>query len=143
MPYASTYTRRLVKKRVEEQMLSTVKILRGQLGGFDETTGIGGGIANSTIVYQGRARVWGVNGSGVINVGEGTIDTRQTYVSYPIDSPVARRDDIVVILQDDLSDTDLDGRVFRVLDVDGGGYIGAARKLTCTSFYPSRYWGEQ
>jgi len=143
MPYASPYTRRLVQKRVEEQMLSTIRILRGELGGFDETTGIGGGLTNVTVIYRGKARIWNVNGSGVINVGEGTIDTRQTYISYPIDAPVARRDDIVEILDAELSDNDLDNRTFRVLDVDGGGYIGAARKMTCTSFYPSRYWGEQ
>lgn len=143
MPYASPYTRALVKKRVEEQMLSSIRILRGSLGGFDETTGIGGGLTNTQVVYFGKARVWNVNGSGVINVGEGTIDTRQTFISYPIDQPVARRDDIVLILSAELSDDDLNDRVFRVLDVDGGGYIGAARKMTCTSFYPSRYWGEQ
>lgn len=133
----------MVTKRIEQQMLATVTIYRGQLGALDTTTGRVGGLTNATTIYSGKARIWTMSGSGVVTLGEGTVDTRSTIVSIPLSArPLPARDDLVLIGDDNLSDADLDTRALRVLDVDGGGLIGAARKLTCTGYYPSRYWGE-
>jgi hypothetical protein len=140
--FISPYSRKLVTKRAEAQMLSTVLIQRGDLGETDPLTGVVGGIVNPTTIYSGKARVYPVSGAAV-SIGDGMIDMRTTTISIPMSAPVPKRDDIVTITSDDLSDQDLDSRTFRITEVDGGGYIGAARRLTCTSFYPSRYWGEQ
>lgn len=125
-------------------MTATVKILRGNLGALNQSTGQVGGLVNPTTIYSGKARIWNVEGAGVFETGDGPIDTRQTFVSIPYSArPVPKRDDLVEIIYDDPADSDLDTRYFRVLEVDGGALIAATRKLTCTSFYPSRYWGQE
>lgn len=139
----SATARQLIRARTEAAMVATITILRGNLGTLNVTTGEVGGLASATTIYAGKARIRNVNGTGVINVGDGEIDQRSTVISIPIDSPVPFRDDLVRIDNDGNTDTDLDSRIFRVLDVDGGGMFGDARRMTCTSWHESRYWGEQ
>lgn len=143
MVAATPRDRLLVRRRMEQQMLGTVRIQRGKLGTLDPTTGVVGGLNNLSVIYEGKARVWSVDGGGVISTGNGQIDTRTTYVSIPVSAPVPHRDDIVTVLNDDLSDDDLDNRVFRIMEVDGGGYISETRRLTCSSFFPNRWWTTQ
>lgn len=139
----SALSRRLVRTRTEAQMTSTVRVMRGALGQLDPVTGDVGGLESMTVIYEGKGRIRTVAGSGVLTVGEGTVDTRSTIISIPISStPVPRRDDVVLVLNDDLADVDLDEHTFRVMDVDGGTLFGDARRLTCQGFAQSRYWGE-
>lgn len=140
---ATPFARSLVRRRVEAQMLSTITVLRGNLGTLNPTTGMVGGLTGATTVYAGKARIRTVSGAGVINVGGGEIDQRSTVISIPISSPVPHRDDLVLIGEDDEADPDLDTRIFRVMEVDGGSYFGDARRLSCTGWLSSRYWGEQ
>lgn len=136
----STYTRKLVRKRVEAQMLASITIQRGDLGALNPTTGTVGGLTNLVTIYSGKARIWTAGGNAIA-LGDGIIDMNQTYVSIPIDATTTpRRDDIVTVLNDMLADVDLDDRVLRVMEVDGGGLVGAARRLTCSYFNQSRYW---
>ncbi len=139
----SPLARALVRRRVEAQMLATITILRGALGTLNPTTGLVGGLASAVTVYTGKARIRSVTGSGVIDVGGGEIDQRSTVISIPIAATAPRRDDLVVIGQDDAADAELDTRIFRVMEVDGGGYFGECTHLNCTGWYSNRLWGAQ
>lgn len=142
MTAPSAFARATVRRRVEAQMTASVTVYRGDLGAMDPETGDVGGLANAQTVYQGKARVRTVSGAGVLAVGEGTIETRSTIVSIPIDSPMVRRDDVIEIT-DELADTELDARFFRVLDVDAGSMFADARRMTCQGFAGSRWWSDQ
>jgi hypothetical protein len=136
----STLAQRLVRRRVEAQMTAQIKILRGDLGAFDPTTGEVGGLANVQTIYQGMARIRTVDGAGVITLGEGTIDTRQTVISIPITAAMPHRDDLAQVLDDASADTDLTNRLFRITEVEGGSLLGDARRCYAVGWFPSRNW---
>lgn len=127
-------------------MNSQITVLRGSLGALNPTTGLVGGLSGALTIYAGMARIRTVSGSGVLSTGGGTIDTRQTIISIPMVAAIPYRDDIVTVSEvnqdpdGSQADTDLITRAWRVLDVDGGGYFGDARRMTCTQFFDSRYW---
>lgn len=146
MTAPSALLRRMVRKSTESQMNSHITILRGAVSALNTTTGLVGGLSGATTIYTGKARIHTVAGSGPIQNAGGPIDTRRTIISIPIDSAVPFRDDLITIQSTNRdsdgseSDANLDTRIFRVLDVDGGSYFGDARRMTCTQFYDSRYW---
>lgn len=141
----SGVARRLVRKRVESQMNSAITVRRGPLGTLNTTTGLVGGLSTTTLVYSGKARVRLVAPGGS-TPGPDPIVLRQTIISIPINSPVPHKDDLVLVSATNLdtdgteADVNLDARAFRVQEVDGGGYFGDARRMTCTSWFPSRTW---
>jgi len=136
----SAAARALVRRRVEAQMTARITILRGGRGTLDPATGLVGGLANAQTVYTGKARIRTVSGAGVLAIGEDQIDTRQTLISIPIDSPVPRCDDLVRVEEDGTADPDLGGRLFRVTEVEGGSLFGDACRMAATSFYDSSRW---
>jgi hypothetical protein len=124
-------------------MTATGTIKRGDFGALDPVTLEVGGLSNVTTIYSGKMRVRLLSGSGVITSGEQTIDTRTTQITIPIDAvPVPRRDDLVTVTDYSSSDLDVNARVFRVMEVEGGGLFGYGHVMTCVSWYESRYWGE-
>lgn len=129
----------LVTKRVEMAMTSTVQILRGDLGGLDETTLLVTGLTNATTIYQGKAHIHSVNGAGIIPIGETNVDTRTVQISIPLTAPVPHRDDLVKVVND--GDPDLPNRIFRVMDLQAGGLLNAFHQMTCQGWFESRYWG--
>lgn len=135
--------RALVRERVEAQMEASIMVLRGDAGALDPTTGIVGGLANTRTIYSGKARIRTVSGSGVLSIGDGTIDTRSTVISIPITAPIAHRDDLVRVINGGPADANLSTRIFRVLEVEGGSLFGDARRMSCTGWYESSYWGQQ
>lgn len=142
----STFQRQMVRDYTEGNMTSLIQILRGSLGAFDPATGRVGGLTSTSNVYGGtdgaKARIRTVGGAGVVSVGAGEIDTRQVIISIPMTATIPHRDDVVRVVSDG-ADTDLNTRIFRVLDVDGGSFFGDARRLTCVGWFSSRYWGPQ
>jgi hypothetical protein len=136
----SALAQRLVRRRVEDQMSAQITILRGDLGAFDPATGKVGGLANAQTVYRGKARIRTVDGAGVITLGEGTIDTRQTVISIPISAAMPHRDDLAVVEDDAAADPDLTSRVFRITEVEGGSLLGDARRCYAVGWFPSRQW---
>ena len=138
---ASALARALVRRRTQAQMTCRIVVLRGALGVLDPGSGQVGGITGARTVYAGRARIRTVAPAGTIGVGDAQVDVRSTVISIPIASPVPHRDDLVRV--DEAGDLDLDTRIFRVTDVDGGGAFGDARRLYCTAWHESRYWGAQ
>ncbi len=131
----------LVRARAQAQMTSRVTILRGALGTLDPATGRVGGITGARLIYTGIARIHPTSPAGVIAAGDGTIANRQSIISIPFAAAVPHRDDLLRV--DDDGDPDLDTRIFRITDVDSGGAFNACRRLYCTSWHESRYWGQQ
>lgn len=141
MTYPSSLTRAAVRRRVEQAMGSIILISRGTLGELDPVTLLVGGITAANTIYDGPARIRTVNGADTVSLGGGEIAVRNTIISIPMSvTAVPRRDDLVQVISDSGSDADLDSRVFRVLDVDGGGFFGDARRLGCAGWYQSRWW---
>jgi hypothetical protein len=142
----NAHTRTLVRKYTNGNMTSQITILRGSLSALDPTTGLVSGIASPTTIYTGKARIRTVSGAGPVTTEGGPIDTRRTTISIPMTSAIPFRDDIITVQAANQtgdgveSDHDLDHRVFRVVDVDGGSFFGDARRMSCTQVYDSRYW---
>lgn len=126
-------------------MNSLIMIRRGALGGLDPTTGLVGGLTSSTVIYKGKARIRLITPGGSVPSPD-PIVLRDAIISIPINSPVPHKDDVVVVATTNKdsdgteADINIDARAFRVMDVDGGGYFGDARRMTCCSWYPSRTW---
>lgn len=131
--------RAYVRARAEAQMTCTVRIYRNAKTELNPATGqIVSGQGPS--VYQGKARIWGVDGAGAIPVGEGEFSTRATYCSIPVGhTPVPRNDDTVLVTACPY-DPDLVGRTFRITSVDGGGMMSATRRMQVVGFYENRTW---
>jgi hypothetical protein len=141
-PWARSYARR----HATAHMYYTVAITRMVAGAFDEATG---GITSQigVAVYQGPARIWTVAGPMVISSGEDQMSFSQTNMSIPWDTdPVPRRDDIASVLdyqlRDGFGDPALLGRHFRILDVQLGGQMYAARRMSVSVVSASSAWGE-
>lgn len=137
----SSFTRQIVQRRVLAAMKASITIIRGTLGTMDPDTLEVGGLENVETLYSGPARIKTVRGDGFVTISNRTIPIRSVEISIPIGSVVPRVDDCVVVGVDDLADADLDTRILRVIEVDGGSFFGDARRFTVDSWYESRYWG--
>ena len=137
----SSFSRRYVQRRAVAVMIDTITIHRPTKGTFDTNTGL----LESDIsqkIYEGQARIYTVEGPSVISVGEADLSMRNTYISIPANSsPVPNRDDVIMVLEA-VSDDDLQGRSFRVLDVSGGGLVRAVRRMLCVGIEESSAWGQ-
>lgn len=143
----SAVGRALVRRHVSRNQNATIKLLRGDVGAMDPVTLKVPGLSNYATLYgpgiapyNGQARIHPVSGEGSIATGEGDLDLRQVVVSIPWDAPMPARDDVVQVVQDTLSDGDLTGATFRVVEVSGGSLFGDARRMSCTLWGRSRYW---
>ncbi len=134
----SAYASRYARDRAEVYMTAVGRILRMGAPTEDPDTLVFSSGAGTTL-YNGKMRIWAVNSSGVLMLGEGEIDTRQTFISIPFAAVVPRNDDIVVV--DDFGgDENLESRAFRIIGVDGGGLTRASRRLTVVSWHEIREW---
>lgn len=124
-------------------MKARIVIIRGTLGTMDPDTLVVGGLTDTTEIYRGKARIRTVRGDGTLEVSGRLIPVRSVVISIPIESQVPHVDDCVIIRNDDLADNDLDTRIQRILEVDGGAFFGDARRMTVEGWYESRYWGKQ
>jgi hypothetical protein len=91
-------------------------------------------------VYRGKARIWELDQAGFLTVGEASYPLRATYCSIPWDhSPVPHNDDTIEVITAP-DDTDLPGRTFRVMAVDGGGQMRATRRLHITGIVENAHF---
>jgi hypothetical protein len=142
--FVSQFARDSVRRRTAASMTAIIEILRGSLSTLDPATGLVGGMTDVSRVYRGPARIRSVTNGGTVDLGGGQIATRDTIVSIPMTSPkMPHRDDLIRVLNDLPADADLNTRIFRVLDADGGGLFGDARRMGCSGWLQSRYWGTQ
>lgn len=137
----SPFTRNIVQRRVLAAMKATITIIRGSLGVMDPDTLEVGGLENVETIYSGMARIKTVRGDGTVTISNRTIPIRSVEVSIPITAPAPHVDDCIVVGVDDLADADLDTRILRIIEVQGGSFFGDARRMTVDSWYESRYWG--
>jgi len=136
---ASSHSRKYLSRQVNSVMIDTVAIYRPGKVSFNTTTGQNQATEESKI-YQGKARIYSVSGPQVVAVGEADLTFRSTYISIPADVlPAPHRDDIVLVLES-VSDEELQGKGFRVLDVEGGGLVMAVRRMQCQAMEESSSW---
>jgi hypothetical protein len=127
-----------VRRAAEAQFDCTIKITRNGEPILDTTTGKYHTV--STDVYSGAARIWEVGDAGFFADGEATFPLRSTYCSIPWDhEPVPHNDDTIEILTMP-DDPDLPGRTFRVMTVEGGGYMRATRRLRITGIVENAHF---
>ncbi len=138
MPKVSQRSREYVRDRIQEHMEAFVTIYRHGDAEFDEDTGLET-FPSRDAYYVGKARVWQLNEGDVVLSGEADITTLTTNISIPWSAPTPLKDDILVINRNPVDLTTV-GRVFRVIYVDGGGYIGGTRRMRCTSLSDSAVW---
>jgi hypothetical protein len=128
-----------VRGFVEGNMNSRIRVMRGARGGFDKTTGLVTGITGVVPVYEGPARVRDVTGA-TVSVGELTVATGSTTVSYPASAPAPHRDDLVVVL--DSEDLEVITRTLHVDAVASSAFWSDAHRMSCTAWMESGRWGE-
>lgn len=136
----SDRSREYVRKRAQDHMGATVSIFRDATQSFNSTTGIVETPVR-TAYYTGIARVWTVDSGQVILAGEADITTANTNVSIPWGSAQPQKDDLVKI-NSNQADPTVVGKVFRVMNIDGGGLIGGTIRMSCTAFTDSAVWSE-
>lgn len=133
-PRAKAYVRRAA----EAQFTCSVRIFTNTVPTLDANTGLYTA-DEGTDVYSGPARIWSVDGGGVIAVGEGDYAMQSTYCSIPWDhTPVPEADNTVVVTA--AEDASLVGRSFRIMSVDGGGQARATRRMQITGLTENRSW---
>ncbi len=134
----SSRTKAIVRKQAEAQFSCTVRIWTPAPASFDAASGQYTSNEGAE-KYRGAARIWSVQANGVLSVGEGDLAMQATYCSIPWNhTPIPDVDDWVEMLSSD--DTDLPGRTWRVIGVDGGGLMRATRRLQITGMTENRSW---
>jgi hypothetical protein len=141
MPKVSQRSREYVRDRIQDHMEAYVTIYRHGDADFSATTGLVTYPSRSPY-YAGKARVWQLNDGDAVVSGEADITILTTNISIPWTAPSPLKDDILVINRNVVDATTV-GRVFRVMYVDGGGYIGGTRRMRCVSFSDSAVWENQ
>ncbi len=139
-PTVSNYARSYVRARAEVHMNCTVTIYAKSTNEFDVNTGlVTSGFAAE--IYEGKARVYSIDGGGTLNLGEALISTKTTYCSIPWDTPYVAVDSVVVI-NDMPGDVENESTTWRVISVDGGGLMRATRRLQIVAWTSSADWEE-
>ena len=127
-----------VRDRVQTLMSCRVSIY----GGAGKVLNTSTGVVETQWVdpwYSGKARIWETNTGSLVMMGDAPVTLMQTNISIPFDVGVPQKDQIVVVTHSP-QDPDLVGRAYRVVAVDGGGQIGATRRMTCTAYTDSDVW---
>ena len=128
---------RYARRYVEANMTAKVTITRMAEPYFDAD-----GKLQATemyVIYEGKARVYGVSGPVTMNLGEEPQYFSSTYVSIPIDSTQPRVDDVIEVTSH--HDWTMVGRTFRVMDVEAGGQYPSVRRMQVTGIQRSKQWG--
>lgn len=101
------------------------------------------------VLWDGKARVWSVQGPLTMGVGDEPTYYSQTFCSIPLvvqqepdvePVPMSPRvDDVVQVLRH--RDPLMVSRYFRVVDVEAGGFLPACRKMQLVGIQASKQWG--
>ncbi len=123
----------------EANMTGRVRVTRPTAPVFDRETGELG-MAPDTVVWDGIARIYGVQGPATYSLGDEPQYFSSTFVSIPLAAQDPRIDDVVEVLEH-LDDV-LVGRFFRVQDVEAGGHMPVVHRLQVVGIQASRQWSE-
>ena len=116
-----------------------LEVTRQLVSSLDEVTGLITTTFDGEFTgYAGSGRFWLSNDGVVTNVGEGDYSTISTNISIPWDAdPVPELDEYVVITSS-YEDSTLEGKIYRIMGVDGGGFLRAARRLQVVAVSENR-----
>lgn len=129
---------RIARQYAERNMTARVRV--GRPGGVVD----GGSVSDPStvsrrkVVYEGRARVYGVGSGGSSDVGDELTFWSSSYVSIPLSSDWTQVDDMIEVVAHD--DPDVVGRWFRVVNVDSGGQFPVVRRHTVTGAQKDPGW---
>ena len=127
-----------VRRAAEYQFDCLIRITRNREPAFNESTGLYNTVSDQ--VYEGLARIWEIDSGGVLVVGNATIPLHSTFCSIPWNhSPVPRNDDTVEVLYMP-DDPNLPGQTFRIMAVDGGGFMRATRRMHITGIVENAHF---
>ena len=134
-PRVAAYARQAVLSyhnieiEVVSQLVSSLDDATGMI-----TTTFDGGFTG----YAGSGRFWLSNDGVVSSAGDGDYSTISTNISIPWDAdPVPALDEYVVITSA-YEDSTLEGKIYRIMGVDGGGFLRAARRLQVVAVSENR-----
>lgn len=120
-------------------MDSTVKIVRPADLQPADANGVITVPTENLVVYQGKARIHGIDPGGITQVGDISYDTRSTSISIPWNANTPDVDDIIEVTTCP-SDFDVVGRSFRITGVSGGGLSRAVRLLNASVLDEGHSW---
>lgn len=106
---------------------------------FDRVTG-GYTETQDTTIFTGLARIWPVQGSAQVTVGEDVQDISQVKISVDnYDGTHPRLEDLVIVgATPEADDANVSRRVFTIADVEVGGYFNTGWTFTGTGVAESR-----
>lgn len=111
----------------------------GDPGTFDRNTGQWVG-RTTTTVYDGQARIWVDEGTGLREEGDEQIPFNDIRLSIDHSDPMPRVDDALHVVDDAQSaSTQLAGRDFEITGVEIGGHFDTGVTLSATGAAPSRH----
>jgi hypothetical protein len=116
-----------------------IEVASQLVSALDEATGmITTTFDGSFTGYAGTGRFWLSNDGVVSSVGDGDYSTISTYISIPWDAtPVPDLDEYIVVTSS-YEDPTLEGKIYRIVGVDGGGFLRAARRLQVVAVSENR-----
>ena len=116
-----------------------IKIAHQLVSSLDDATGMITTSFDDTFCgYVGSGRFWLSNDGAVSSVGDGDYSTISTYISIPWDAtPVPDLDEYVIVTSS-YEDPTLEGKIYRIMGVDGGGFLRAARRLQVVAVSENR-----
>ena len=136
----SERTKRYARMRAKDHMSAMVSVYRPEDPQiqFNDATGISEVPAHQK-VYEGVARVWNIDTSGTLILGEADVAVASTNVSIPYDGSIeVRNGDVVYVLAHD--SVAYQGKAYTVQSVTYGGYMDATIRMSCTGLTASNSW---
>lgn len=136
----SERTKQYARKRAQDHMSAMVIVYRPEDPQitFDELTGLSE-VPQHEQVYEGKARVWSIDTSGTLILGEADVAQASTNVSIPYDGSVdVRNGDVVYVLAHD--SIAYQGKSYTVMAVSYGGFMDATIRMSCTGLTASNSW---
>ena len=136
--YSTAFALDAAQRYAESNMTATVRVSRLADPTLDTNTGILSADPAGDTVYEGAGRVWTVAGPLTMGIGDELSTFSSTFVSIPMSADLPHVDDLVEITAH--SDPTMVGRAYRVMDVEAGSQIPAARKMQVQGIQSSPEW---
>lgn len=136
--YSTEFALDAAQRYAESNMTATVRVSRLADPTLNVTTGILTADPAGDTVYEGAGRVWTVAGPLTMGIGDELSTFSSTFVSIPMSADLPHVDDLVEITAH--SDPTMVGRAYRVMDVEAGSQIPAARKMQVQGIQAGPEW---
>lgn len=136
--YSTEFALDAAQRYAESNMTATVRVSRLADPTLNVTTGVLSADPAGDTVYEGAGRVWTVAGPLTMGIGDELSTFSSTFVSIPMSADLPHVDDLVEITAH--SDPTMVGRAYRVMDVEAGSQIPAARKMQVQGIQSSPEW---